>query len=56
MVYHVVVSATAIVSNVVEVEANTEQEAIELAIESNDEWFFDAADGIEDVIGGHIEN
>ena len=54
--YHVIISANAIVSQLILVVAESEEEAKELAQEQVDEthWHYDYSDGIEDIIGASI--
>ena len=54
--YKVLISATAIVNQVVEVEADSPDQAKEVAEEEYDShsWVYDGADGIEQVIGEPI--
>ena len=54
--YHVRVSATAIVSQLILVVAESEEEAQELAQEQVDEthWHYDYSDGVENVIGATV--
>lgn len=54
--YHVMVSAHAIVSQLVLVEAESEEEAQDLAQEQVDatHWHYDYSDGVEDIIGATV--
>jgi hypothetical protein len=55
MKYHVLISATAIVNQVLEVEADSPEHAKEVAEhEYDNNWCYDGADGIEEILGTEV--